>query len=114
MRLMQHEINQAQNVTELKLVETSSVELERAGCRWFCTGQNGCRWICAGGRRLNGTDDASDAARNQSGADVTELKLVEISSVELERAGCRWFCTGQNGCRWICAGGRRLNGTDDA
>merc|ERR1712232_641281 len=101
------------NVTEVNLVEISNVALERAGCRWFCTGSNGCRWVCAGGRRLSMADDVPEAGRNVPGANATELNIVDISSVELERAGCRWFCTGRNGCRWICSGGRRLNTAGD-
>jgi len=101
------------NVTELNIVEISSLELERAGCRWFCTGRNGCRWVCAGGRRLNASEDVPEASHTPADANVTELNIVEISSVELERAGCRWFCTGRNGCRWVCAGGRRLNAAGD-
>jgi len=102
-----------ENATDLRLVDISSVELERAGCRWLCTGRNGCHWVCAGGRRLNISDDVPEAARTSPDANATELNQVEISSVELERAGCRWFCTGRNGCRWVCAGGRRLNISDD-
>merc|ERR1712151_720881 len=83
------------NATELNHVEISSVELERAGCRWLCTGRNGCCWVCAGGRRLNKADDAPEGARTPPDANVTEVNIVEISSVELERAGCRWFCTGR-------------------
>merc|ERR1712048_371106 len=94
-------------------VGLASIELGRAGCRWLCTGRNGCRWVCAGGRRLNISDDVLEATSTSPDANAIDLNPVEISSVELERAGCRWLCTGMNGCRWACAGGRRLSKADD-
>merc|ERR1711971_184443 len=97
------------NATELNMVDLPSVELEAAGCKWFCTGQTGCYWACGGGRRLNTSDAVADAARIPPDANSTKMNMVDISSIELQAAGCKWLCIGGNGCYWACGGGRRLN-----
>merc|ERR1712187_835262 len=61
-----------------------------------------------------GTGDLSPSVHTPQQANATELNIVDMPSVELEAAGCKWLCTGKSGCYWACGGGRRLNTpTDD-
>merc|ERR1712046_276040 len=89
------------NVTELNVVDISSAELQAAGCKWLWTSGSGWHWACwGGGRRLNATDDVPEAARTPLGANVTELNVVDISSAELQAAGCEWLWTSGSGWHW--------------
>ena len=102
------------NATALNIVDLSSVELEAAGCKWLCTGRSGCYWACGGGRRLSTFGAKAEAVHTPRQANETEVNIVDMPSVELEAAGCKWLCTGKSGCYWACGGGRRLHtSTDD-